>query len=63
MTDKELQELINQMEYNRMILPKANNLNILRIWEQYTKRIIFVRDLLNTRKNTVKKAGPKPIKT
>ena len=49
MTDKELQDLINQMEYNRIQLPNGSHPNILRVWDQYTTRINFVRDLLNSR--------------
>lgn len=54
-SDKELQELINQMEFNRMKLPKSPHPRIMDLWEQYTKRIVFVRDLLNSRKSMVKK--------
>ena len=55
MSDKELQALINQMEYNRIKLPKSAHPNIFRVWEQYTQRINFVTDLLNARKNVAKK--------
>ena len=58
MNDKELQTLINIMEYNRIKLPKSAHPLIFGIWEQYTKRIVFVRDLLNTRKSMVKKDEP-----
>ena len=51
MSDKELQDLINQMEYSRIQLPNGSHPNILRVWDQYTIRINFVRDFINTRKS------------
>jgi len=51
MSDKELQDIINQMEYNRIQLPHVSHPNIIKVWEQYTTRINFVRDLLNSRQS------------
>lgn len=55
MTNVEIQDLINQLEYRRLNFPKSTNLRMIDMYEQYTKRITFLRSFLDSRKNGGKK--------
>lgn len=55
MTNVEIQDLINQLEYRRLNFPKSTNSRMIDMREQYTKRITFLRSFLDSRKNGGKK--------
>ena len=54
MNDKELQEKINELEYNRIKLPKTHNMRIINYGIELTRQINLLRDLLETRRHSVK---------
>lgn len=51
MTNDEIKDLINQLVYRRLTFPNSPNLRMIDMREQYTERIKFLRDFLNSRKN------------
>lgn len=59
MSDEELQTMIHEMEYNRIKLPKSPDPRMVDLRERYTKRIVFLYNMLDSRKNRVKKDEPK----
>lgn len=57
-SDEELQDMIYRLEYDRIKLPHFPNIRIINLRESYTKRIVFLRRMLDTRKSMVKKDEP-----
>lgn len=50
MSDEELQDEINNLEYKRIKLPKTNNIRMANYRIELTRQINMLRGLLNARK-------------